>query len=432
MNIRQIISRKKQGDDLTTAEIQYFVRAVTDGEIPDYQTAALLMAIYFRGCSAREISDLTLAMAKSGDMVDLSSIPGIKTDKHSTGGVGDKVSLIAVPVLAAMGARVVKMSGRGLGHTGGTIDKLESIPGFNTEIGTSDFLRIAAEKGMVIAGQTGNLAPADKKLYALRDAIECVDSTALIASSIMSKKIASGADALVLDVKVGSGAFMKDLKSARDLAQTMTEIGRSLNIRTAAVITAMDSPLGRQVGNLNEVIEAAEILKGGGSGALVTVTTEIIAYMALLSDLYPDIGAARNATKKILKNGEGFLKFKELIQNQGADPNFIDSAWDAFADIPTKIIRAERSGFISGIDAEKTGNAAMLLGAGRKDKESGIDHLAGIEILKEYSGKVQAGEPLFKMYSRAGFAQAEQILKEAVTISGERPTAQKYIYEVIE
>ncbi|MDD4503838.1 MAG: thymidine phosphorylase, partial [Clostridiaceae bacterium] len=325
MRMYDIITRKRNGEELTKEEIQFFINGYTEGSIPDYQASALLMAIYFQGMSKKETAELTMAMVNSGETVDLSAIKGVKVDKHSTGGVGDKISLIVIPLVATLGIPIAKMSGRGLGHTGGTIDKLEAISGFRTELTRDEFINNVNKYKMAVSGQSGNLVPADKKLYALRDVTATVDSIPLIASSIMSKKIASGADCIVLDVKVGSGAFMKSVEEAVELAKTMVEIGKSLNRETVAIVTDMSQPLGHEVGNSNEIKEAIDVLKGKGSEDETEVALTIASYMAILGGAFEDFDKAYSELQGIIRTGKAIDKLKLLIQIQGGDTEVVDN-----------------------------------------------------------------------------------------------------------
>ncbi|HSN65713.1 MAG TPA: pyrimidine-nucleoside phosphorylase, partial [Fusibacter sp.] len=369
MRIVDLINKKKHGESLTKEEIEFFIFGYTKGELPDYQVSALLMAIYFKGMEDREIADLTDAMVRSGDTVDLSKIEGIKVDKHSTGGVGDKISLIVIPLVASTGVPVAKMSGRGLGHTGGTIDKLEAIEGFKVELSNEAFISNVNTHKMAIVGQSGNLTPADKKLYALRDVTGTIDSIPLIASSIMSKKIAAGSDAIVLDVKVGSGAFMKSLEDARELAKTMVAIGNSLGRRTVAVITNMDQPLGHEIGNANEVREAIEVLSGHGAEDETEVALTIASYMAVLGGAFENRDDARKHFEKIIASGEAIELLKKFVEIQGGNSDVIAH--------PEKLpqakyhieVKSDLEGYVAGFDSEKIGISAMMLGAGRRKKE---------------------------------------------------------------
>lgn len=433
MRIVDLINKKKHGESLTKAEIDYFISGYTNGEIPDYQISALLMAIYFKGMDTREIADLTDAMVRSGDTVDLSRIEGIKVDKHSTGGVGDKISLIVIPLVASVGVPVAKMSGRGLGHTGGTIDKLEAIEGFKVELSNEDFINNVNTYKMAIVGQSGNLTPADKKLYALRDVTGTIDSIPLIASSIMSKKIAAGTDAIVLDVKVGSGAFMKSLDDARELAKTMVEIGKSLNRKTVAVITNMDQPLGHEVGNANEIKEAIDVLSGKGAEDETEVALTIASYMAVLGGAFKNNEDARKHFEKIIASGEAIDILKKFVEIQGGNPDVIAH--------PEKLpqasrhieVKADLEGFVGGFDSEKVGISAMMLGAGRRKKEDSIDYAAGITIKKKLGDHVNLGDVLCVLHTNLEeVTEAERVVRSAFVISGHEPEAIKYIYEIIE
>lgn len=433
MRMADIILKKRSGQILTREEIEFVVNGYTNGEIPDYQVSALLMAICFQGMNEQETADLTLAMVHSGDVVDLSAIEGIKVDKHSTGGVGDKVSLIIAPLVAAAGVPVAKMSGRGLGHTGGTVDKLESIPGFKTELSARQFFDHVNRLKIALVGQSGNLAPADKKLYALRDVTGTVESIPLIASSIMSKKIASGADAIVLDVKVGKGAFMKTLDEARALAHAMVSIGNRLDRKTTAVITDMNQPLGYEVGNANEVKEAIEVLQGKDIPDLGTISLTIASHMCVLGGVYPSYDIARSSLQEIIRSGKAIEKLKEFIEAQGGDPSVADDP----ARLPKAKysieVKAQTSGYVSGIDAEKAGLAAMLLGAGRRTKEDVIDHAAGVTLLKKIGDKVSAGETLCIMHTNTDEVEhARTRLTEAFSFDEKQPDAVIYVHDVIE
>lgn len=433
MRIVDLINKKKHGESLTKEEIDFFVAGYTKGEIPDYQISSLLMAIYFKGMDTREIADLTDAMVRSGDTVDLSLIEGIKVDKHSTGGVGDKISLIVIPLVASVGVPVAKMSGRGLGHTGGTIDKLESIEGFKVELSNEDFIKNVNTYKMAIVGQSGNLTPADKKLYALRDVTGTIDSIPLIASSIMSKKIAAGTDAIVLDVKVGSGAFMKSLDEARDLAKTMVDIGNSLNRRTVAVITNMDQPLGHEVGNANEIREAIEVLRGHGAEDETEVALTIASYMAVLGGAFSNIKDARAHFEKIIASGEAIELLKKFVEIQGGNPLVVDQPELLPQGKFHLEVRADLEGYVAGFDSEKVGISAMMLGAGRRKKEDSIDYAAGITLKKKLGDHVNLGDVLCVLHSNLeNVTEAEKVVRSAFFISGHKPEDVKYIYEIIE
>lgn len=432
MRVVDLINKKKHGGVLNNDELNFIVQGYTRGEIPDYQMSAFLMAVYFRGMNKQETADFTLAFANSGDMVDLSKIEGIKVDKHSTGGVGDKISLIVIPLVASTGVPVAKMSGRGLGHTGGTIDKLESIEGFKTELSSEEFTNNVNKYKMAIVGQTGNLTPADKKIYALRDVTATVDSIPLIASSVMGKKIAAGSDAIVLDVKVGSGAFMKSIDEAKELARTMVEIGKSLNRNTVAVVTDMNQPLGHEVGNANEVREAIEVLKGNGSEDETTVALTIAAYMTVLGGAFSDFDTAYNKLWDNIKSGVAIEKFKELVRIQGGNTDVIDNP-DMLPSSKYNIeVKALSKGYITAMDAEKIGISAMLLGAGRKTKEDKIDFSAGITMVKKVGEKVDLNDTICILHtSLEDTSEAYSLIQSAYTIGDARPEPLKYIYDII-
>ncbi len=422
MRMYDIILKKREGLELTREEIKFFVEGYNSGDVPDYQASALLMAVYFRGMNDRETADLTTSICDSGERANLSSIPGIKVDKHSTGGVGDKTTLVLAPLVASAGVPVAKMSGRGLGHTGGTVDKLESIPGFNAMLTPAEFIEQVRHIGAAVVAQTGVLAPADKKLYALRDVTATVDSIPLIASSIMSKKIASGADAIVLDVKVGSGAFMRDEKSAYQLARTMVDIGNNVGRRTIAFLTSMDQPLGRAVGNALEVQEAVDTLKGKGPGDLLEVTLSLGAAMLLLAGKAGDMQEGRKTLLSLLDSGRAMEKFEEMISAQGGDCRaFYEKG---YLPVPKHIskLKSAFEGFVEAINAEEVGLAAMLLGAGREKKESKIDPAVGLVINKKVGDPVKKGETLTEVHanSRELLTLAEEIVRNAYVIGNSR------------
>lgn len=431
MRMYDIIDKKKKGGELTEQEIRFFVEGYTKGEIPDYQASALMMAIYFVGMSDAEIAILTDAMAHSGDTVDLSRFGTLSADKHSTGGVGDKTSLIVAPIVAACGGKVTKMSGRGLGHTGGTVDKLESIKGYRTTLSSDEFINQVEKVGMAIIGQSGNLTPADKKLYALRDVTATVDSIPLIASSIMSKKLAAGSHNIVLDVKVGSGAFMKTPPEAEALAQKMVEIGKLCGRNCAALITDMDSPLGNAIGNSLEIIEAVEVLKGNNHGDLREICVALASNMISLAfDM--DIKAAENQVETALKSGAAFQKMKEWISAQGGDISYIeDTSLFEKSQFSAEVI-AEKSGYINSMNAEALGNISVILGAGRVSKDDDIDYTAGILMLKKTGEKVNKGDTLCTLYSNneSVIQTAKEQYLDAVKI-GEKAAEKPLIYKVI-
>ena len=417
-----IIDRKKNGEELTKSEIEYFVGGFTRGEIPDYQASALLMAIWFCGMNDRELADLTLSMAHSGDMINLDAVDGFTVDKHSTGGVGDKTTLIVAPAVAACGGKVAKMSGRGLGFTGGTIDKLESIPGFNTSVGEKEFIENVNKIGLCIAGQTGEIAPADKKIYALRDVTATVDSIPLIASSIMSKKLAAGSKGIVLDVKCGSGAFMKTYEDAKLLAEKMTAIGQRAGRKTVALITNMDIPLGRAVGNALEVKEAVKILKNEQKDELYEVSVALAAHMLSLVNS-KDIYECEKMIRLAIENGSALEKLKEAVDAQGGDISYIDDT-SKFIDASVCIeYKAEKSGYINKIDAQKIGRASVLLGAGREKKDDVIDFGAGIYLCKKTGDEVREGDTVARLYTNKNeYADsALAVIKEAFDYSQKKP-----------
>lgn len=427
-----IIHKKRNGGELSEEEIRFFIEGYTDESIPDYQAAALCMAVYFRGMTPKETSILTLAMAESGDQIDLGGIEGFTVDKHSTGGVGDKTSLIVVPIVASCGGKVAKMSGRGLGHTGGTVDKLESIPGFRTELNPDDFIKQVNGIGLCIVGQTGELAPADKKLYALRDVTATVESIPLIASSIMSKKLAAGSKGIVLDVKTGSGAFMKTVEESENLAKEMVAIGKSAGRSVTAVITNMDIPLGDSVGNSLEVIEAIKTLKGEGESDLTEVCLTLAAQM-LSMVTGEDEKTCYSMAKGAIDNGLAINKLREMISAQGGNANVVDD-YSLFKQPKyTAEIFSECDGYIEHTDAEKIGIASVILGAGREKKGDPIDPSAGIVLKKKTGDYVKKGEPLAVFYTddEGKIEGAKQEFLDAFTFGDERTQPQKLIYKII-
>ena len=410
MNILDIIAKKRDKKELTKQEIEYFVKGYTEGSITDYQASALVMAIYINGMNEREITDLTLSMAYSGDVLDLSSL-GEVVDKHSTGGVGDKITLILMPIIASLGIPVAKMSGRGLGFTGGTIDKLESIPGYNTNVKVEDFIKNVRNIGISLIGQTLNLAPADKKLYSLRDTISCTESIPLIASSIMSKKIASGANKIVIDVTCGSGAFMKNEESAKELARVMTKIGELANKETRCIITDMNQPVGHSVGNILEVIEAIDILKGKYLPEdIKNIINELGSNMLILAGITNSIEEAKGKILENLSNGKGYEKFVQLVENQGGDISYIENT-DKFAKAKYIVpIVAEKSGIINKLDALTIGKLSVYLGAGRMKKEDDIQKEVGFVFNKKVGDKVEKGEILGYIHTNDE-KKAKEVLK---------------------
>jgi len=395
-----LIEKKQENQTLTTAEVRWMIEEYTKDEIPDYQMSAMLMAIYFNGMTDDELREMTMAMVESGDQIDLSAIAGLKVDKHSTGGVGDTTTLVLAPLVASAGVPVPKMSGRGLGHTGGTIDKLEAIAGFHVEMSETEFTDLVNENKLALVGQTGNLTPADKALYALRDVTSTVGSIPLIASSIMSKKIASGADAIVLDVKVGTGAFMKNINEAEKLAQQMVNIGNGVGRDTMAVISDMSQPLGNAIGNGLEVKEAIATLKGEGPDDLTELSLVLGSQMAYLGGVGADLDEARQILEDNIKNGKALEKFKVFVEAQGGDPDVVDRPDEVLPQAEYQIeVTAERDGVVAEMDAEELGVAGMLLGAGRETKDSELDLAAGLMLHKKIGDKVMAGEPLVTIYS---------------------------------
>lgn len=433
MHMYDILSKKRTGLALSREEITFFVEGFTKGEIPDYQAAALLMAICIRGMDEEETTALTLAMAHSGEMADLSGIPGIKADKHSTGGVGDKTTLVVAPLAAACGVVVAKMSGRGLGYTGGTIDKLESIPGFSTNQTPERFAQIASETGVCVVGQSGNLVPADKKLYALRDVTATVESIPLIASSIMSKKLAAGCDCIVLDVKTGSGAFMKTPEEAQKLAETMVKIGQMAGRKTAALITSMDCPLGTAVGNALEVEEACRVLHGEGPEDLRVLSIELAAAMVWLAGKALNLEEARKLAAEKLRDGSALEKFKQMVAAEGGDPHVVDCPELLPKSPYRQVLKSSCAGWVQSIDTQAVGRASVVLGAGRETRESPLDYGAGIRFFHRTGEKVEPGEALAELFSQRKEALAESlaILKTAVKIGAEKVRKTPLVYAMI-
>lgn len=429
MRMYDIIRHKRDGMALSPEEIAFFIRGFTDGSIPDYQASALLMAIFLRGMNPEETAILTDCMAKSGDIVDLSSIPGIKVDKHSTGGVGDKTSLIIGPIVAACNVPVAKMSGRGLGHTGGTVDKLESIPGLRTAVDRVEFFRIVKEAGIAIIGQSGNIAPADKMLYALRDVTGTVEHLSLIASSIMSKKLAAGSDAILLDVKTGSGAFMKTLEDSIALAQAMVDIGNRNNRDTVALITDMDTPLGHAIGNSLEVIEAVETLQGKGPVDLTAVCLELAANMLVLAQ-QGSLEECRHLARQAIAGGEAFQRLVAMAKAQGGDVSVLKDT-ERFPKAPMAVcLKAGRDGYLRHINTEACGIASVVLGAGRARKEDEIDHSAGIILRKKPGEQVREGEILAQLHTarEEQLPEAMELLREAIEVGNAPPAPVPMLY----
>ncbi|MEE0931845.1 pyrimidine-nucleoside phosphorylase [Clostridium sp. D43t1_170807_H7] len=433
MRMYDLIMKKRKGEELTTEEINFFVDGFTKGEIPDYQASAMLMAIFFNKMNKRETADLTNAMVESGDKIDLSNIKGIKVDKHSTGGVGDKTSISLTPLVASLGIPVAKMSGRGLGHTGGTIDKLETFKGFSVELTEEQFMENVNKINIAIMGQSGNLVPADKKLYALRDVTATVDNMSLIASSIMSKKLASGADAIVLDVKVGDGAFMKTPETAKELAQEMVDIGKHLGRETIGVISDMDQPLGYAIGNSLEVIEAIELLKGNGPKDLLELTLTIGSNMLLCAKMAESEEEARKMLMENIENGKGLEKLKDFVKAQGGDISPIDD-YSKFPQAKyVEKVTSPVDGYITKIHAEAFGLIAMELGAGRATKESEIDLAVGIVLNKKRGEKVNKGDVLAYIHSNSEekIEKARKSILENIVIEDSYDLNIPLIYDIV-
>lgn len=418
MRMYDLIYKKRQGKELSKTEIDKMIQAYILGEVPDYQMSAMLMAIYFQGMSPEETANLTIAMAKSGDIIDLSEIEGIKVDKHSTGGVGDKTTLVIGPIVAACGGKIAKMSGRGLGHTGGTLDKLESIPGFKIDINEKEFVEIVNRVGVSVMGQTANLAPADKMLYALRDVTATVDSIPLIASSIMSKKLAAASDSILLDVKTGSGAFMKTVDDSIELAQTMVKIGDHAGKKMMAIITDMDIPLGNKIGNSLEVIEAIDTLKGKGPKDLTEVCIVLASNMLYMLGK-GSIKQCEDLVRESINNGQALEKFVEMVEAQAGDGSVILDSNKFDKALYSHEVRAEKVGYVSYMDTEKCGIASMLLGAGRETLDSSLDYMAGIDLKKKTGDKVELGETMAILYASKEelFKKAEETLLSAYSLS---------------
>jgi pyrimidine-nucleoside phosphorylase len=432
MRMVDLIEKKRDGEELSKEEIQFIINGYTEGTIPDYQVSAFTMAVFFNGMTETETADLTLAMVKSGDQIDLSQIEGIKVDKHSTGGVGDTTTLVLGPLVAAVGVPVAKMSGRGLGHTGGTIDKLEAVEGFHVEIENQEFIDLVNKNKIAVIGQSGNLTPADKKLYALRDVTATVNSIPMIASSIMSKKIAAGADAIVLDVKTGAGAFMKTLDDSRNLARAMVQIGNNVGRQTMAIISDMSQPLGFAIGNALEVKEAIDTLKGEGPEDLTELCLALGSYMVYLAKKANSLEEARQLLENAIKDGSALETFKLFLASQGGDASVVDQ--------PEKLpqakyiieLEAKEDGYVKEMVADEIGTAAMILGAGRATKESTIDLAVGLMLRKKIGDKVQKGDSLVTIYSNFEDVEAvKQKLYENITITTEQAHAPTLIYEAI-
>jgi pyrimidine-nucleoside phosphorylase len=434
MRVVDLIRRKRDGGELTRDEINYLISAYTGGAIPDYQIAAMLMAIVLKGMNKAEIATLTEAMLHSGQVLDLSDIPGRKVDKHSTGGVGDKTSLVLAPIVAAAGVAVPMISGRGLGHSGGTLDKLESIPGFNVNLSLDEFRRVLRECGCGLIGQTAEIAPADKKLYALRDVTGTVESPALICGSIMSKKLAEGIDALVLDVKTGSGAFMKKEDDAVHLAELLVDTGRRMGKRVVALITNMDQPLGRKVGNALEIEECIEVMRGGGPADLRDLCLDLAAWMLYLAGRTTTLPLGRELAADIIRSGAALEKFREIIWLQGGDRAVVDDLERLPRARSRMPVVSPASGFVGSMQCEQIGTAAVVLGGGREKKEDLIDPAVGMVIHKKIGDPVRAGEPLLTLHynSDARLAEARGLLEAAYNITEQPPTSlPKLVHRVI-
>lgn len=431
MRMVDVIDHKRNGSALTNEEIKFFVDGVTDGSIPDYQTSALLMAIYFNGMAEGEQAELAMQMLKSSDQLDLSDIPGIKVDKHSTGGVGDKTSLPLAPMIAALGIPIPMISGRGLGHTGGTLDKLEAIPGFNVELTEAQFKQQVKDIHLAIVGATGNIAPADKKIYALRDVTDTVDSIPLIAGSIMSKKIASGTDALVLDVKTGSGAFMKSEKQARDLAHALVSIGKSVGMDCMAVISDMNQPLGNMIGNALEIQETIDILKGQGPVDITNLVLTLGSQMVVLAKKANTLDEARQMLVDVVSNGKALASFRQMVIAQGGDGRVVDDP-TIMPQAKFKIeLPAKSSGVIAKMTADEIGIASMLLGGGRQTKDDQLDYAVGIALHKKVGDAVTEGESLLTIYAnREDVTDVQKLLYENISIA-EQAEPIALIHEII-
>ncbi|MFT8322313.1 MAG: pyrimidine-nucleoside phosphorylase [Bacillus sp. (in: firmicutes)] len=432
MRMVDLIAKKRDGLELTKEEITFLINGYTDGSIPDYQVSAFTMAVFFQGMTEKECADFTMAMVHSGDMIDLSEIEGIKVDKHSTGGVGDTTTLVLGPLVAALDVPVAKMSGRGLGHTGGTIDKLEAVKGFHVELNNKEFIELVNKNKIAVIGQSGNLTPADKKLYALRDVTASVNSMPLIASSIMSKKIAAGADAICLDVKTGAGAFMKTLEGSRELAEEMVRIGNNVGRKTMAVISDMSQPLGYAIGNALEVKEAIDTLKGNGPEDLTELCLTLGSQMVLLAEKADTLEDARKQLEEVIANGKALETLKLFLRSQGGDDSVVDQ--------PDKLpqskyiyeLPAKEAGYVSEMTADSIGTAAMILGAGRATKDSEIDLAVGLTLRKKIGDQVEKGESLVTIYSNSeNIEEVKEILYTHIKISNTSVEAPVLIHEVI-
>lgn len=434
MRIIDIITKKRDGNQLSKEELEFVINGYVNNQIPDYQVSSLLMAIYFRGMNAEEQYNLTMAMLKSGEEIDLSKIDGVKVDKHSTGGVGDKTSLVVAPLASAFGVKMAKMSGRGLGHTGGTLDKLESIPGFRIELTSEEFFNQVNEIGLAIIGQTANITPADKKMYALRDVTGTIESIPLIASSIMSKKLASGADHIVLDVKVGNGAFMKNIDEATNLAEAMVRIGKLANRDTVATLTDMSQPLGDAVGNSLEVIEAIETLKGAGPKDFTELCIALTAEILLIAKVVSTEEEAKKLVREAINDGRGLKRLRLMIEHQGGNPSVIDDY--SLLKVSDQVIELkyleEKIGFVESIDALKVGEAAMLLGAGRLTKDDKIDYSVGVVLKKKTGDQLRFGDVIARIYTNGtNTEQAVNKVLDAYLISETKTSSNPIILKIV-
>ncbi|HHT9126623.1 MAG TPA: thymidine phosphorylase [Candidatus Brocadiia bacterium] len=433
MSFVDIIRKKRNGKELTQEEISCLIQDYTNQKIPDYQMSAFLVAVYFQGMSANETVWLTEAIMCSGEVIDLSSIPGKKIDKHSTGGVGDKVSIVLAPLVASLGIKVPMIAGRGLGHTGGTIDKLESIPGFRTNLSTAEFKENVADIGVCIASQSEAITPAESRLYALRDVTGTVESIPLIVSSIMAKKLVAGIDGLVLDVKTGSGAFMKEYDKAHSLAKAMIEIGKGMGKPTIALITDMNQPLGKMVGNATEIAECIDTLKGKGPPDLIELTILLGAYMLILADIYSDLEAGKKALRKMLQNGKAYEKFKAIVSKQGGDTASLETFKETAISKKSCEVLCDTDGYVHSIDTFKIGIASNILGAGRKKLGDKIDYSVGIEVLAKIGAKVTKDQPLARLFyaNETSCTQAKGLIKEAYKVSAQKASIPVLIQHVM-